>query len=104
MKRKLLRIQPRGWSEAGTSIENNEQEYENVSSTEESEVERSSAIPPIVDLRDYDIGEKTSLSFHINYIFQKLKLENAAADDNYKKAEYNILDELKPSIHKTWLI
>ena len=59
---------------ASSSTEQNENEPENVSSTEESEVVKPSATFPMVDL-DYDIAEKTIPYIQFNHV-EKPKTKN----------------------------
>ena len=81
--------------------EQNKNEPEPISNTEESEVAKSSSNFPIVELKDYDIAEKTIQSIQINHVIEKLKMKSTEAHENLKKAELNFMIDLKTLIHKT---
>ena len=72
-----------------------------MSSTEESDVVEPWAFFPILDLKDYDIAEKTIHYIQVNHIFGKPTLKNAEAKENLKKADLNSMIDLETLIHKT---
>ena len=87
---------------ASTSTMRNRQESsENVSSTEESEVARPTGSFFIVDLKDYDIVEKSIHYMQVNHMIEKPKFENTEAEENLQKAKFNFMVHLKTLIHKT---
>ena len=87
---------------ASTSTERNRQEStENVSSTEESEVARPTGSFLMVDLKDYDIVEKTIHYIQVNHMIEKPKFGNTEAEENLQKVEFNFMVHLKTLIHKT---
>ena len=76
-------------------------EPEPISSTEENEVAKSSSDIPIADLKDYDIAEKTIHYIQINHVIDIPKTKSAEAAENFKKAEFNFMIDLKTLKHKT---
>ena len=85
-----------------TSTERNRQETsEIVASTEESEVERPTTSFSMVDLKDYDIAEKTIHYIQVNHTIKVPKIVNAEANENLKKAKLNFIMDSKTLIHKT---
>ena len=71
-----------------------------MSSTEKSDVVKSSSNFSIVDL-DYDIAEKTRHYIQINHVIGKPKMKNAEAKENLMTVELNFETDLKTLIHKT---
>ena len=69
--------------------EQNTIEPKPVSSTEENELMKSSSNFPIVDLKDYDIAEKTIHYIQINHVIDKPKTKCAEAEENLKKPSLN---------------
>ena len=55
---------------------------EHVSSTEECEMTILSSNSPIVDLKDYDISEKTIQYIQVNHVIETPKMRNAEAIEN----------------------
>ena len=74
-----------------SSITEQKQEPENVSSTEGSDERRQSANFPIVALMNNDIVEKTIRYTQVNHVIDKRKTRNAEAEENLKEAELNTL-------------
>ena len=56
-----------------------------ISSTDESEVAKSSSNFPIVELKDYDVAEKTTHDIQINHAIDKLKTKSTETEENLKK-------------------
>ena len=71
-----------------------------MSSTKKIEVACPTASFPIVDLKDYDVAEKTIHYIHVNHITEKPKLVNAEEEENFKNAEFTFMVGLKNLIHK----
>ena len=55
---------------------------------------------PIVDLKDYDIAEKTIQYIQINHMIDKAKTGSAEDEKNLKKAKFNFMIDLKTLIQK----
>ena len=55
------------------------------SAPKESEVAKSSSNFPIVELKDYDVAEKTIHDNQINHVSDKLKTKSTEAEENLKK-------------------
>ena len=87
---------------ASTSTENYQQEStENVSSTEQSETARLTACFPIVDVKDYDIAEKTFHYIQVNHMIEKPKIVSAETEENFMRAKLIFMLDIKTLIQKT---
>ena len=86
---------------ATSRTEQSNNEPENVSSTEESDVVKTSATVPIVDSKDYDIAKKTIHYNQLNHINEKPKIKNAQVNESLKKAVFNFMVDLKTLLQKT---
>ena len=80
---------------------NKKNKPETVSSTEESGVVKPSANFSIVDIKDYDITEKTTRFILVNHVFEKPRTKNGQSEERLKKPEFNFMIDLKTLIYKT---
>ena len=71
-----------------------------MSSSEECDAVRPTANSPIVDLNDYGMEEKTIHYIQVKQVIEILKIKNAEAEENLKKAEINNAVYLKTLIVK----
>ena len=85
---------------ASTCTKKKKQESENVSSTKKSDVLRPTANLPFVDLKDYNITEKTIHYIKVYHVTEKPKTKNTRAEDKLRKADFNFVVDLKTLIHK----
>ena len=92
---------PSSSKEKPITLEQNTIEPKPVSSTEESEMAKSSSNFPIVDLKDYHIVEKTILYIQMNHVIEQPKTKSIEAEENLKKAESDLMIGLKTLIHET---
>ena len=76
-------------------------EQQPVSSTEESELAKSSSNLPIVDLKNYNIAKKTIRFIQINHVIDKPNSKNSKAEQNLKETEFNFMIDLKTLTNKT---
>ena len=67
-------------------------------STEKIEVARPAASFFSVDLKDYDIAEKTVHYIQVNHKSEKPRISNADAEEQLKKAEFNFMVDLQTLI------
>ena len=58
---------------------------------------------PIVVPKNYDIADKTIHYILVNRVTEKPILKNAEADESLKKADFNLMFDLKTLIHTTWV-
>ena len=72
-----------------------------MTSSKESEVARPTASFHIVDLKDYDIAEKTIYYIQVNHIFEKPKNVNAQAEQNLRKPEFKFMQTWKTVIYRS---
>ena len=88
---------------ASTSTESNRKESSQiVSSTEESEVARPAATLLIVDLKNYDIAEKTIQYIQLKRMIKKPKTVNTTeTGENFNKVEFNFMEDFETLILKT---
>ena len=91
----LNSMKPGSTKEKPSTLEENMIEPEPVSSNGENGVAKSSSNLPIVDLKEYDIAEKTIHFIHIDHVIDKTKIKSTEAEEKLKKAEFNFMIDLK---------
>ena len=89
---------------ASSSTEQNINKPGIVSSTEECEVLRPSAIISIVGLKDYNIAKQTIHYIQVNHVIEKPKTKNTEAEENLKKAEFDFMIDMKTLLHKSSVV
>ena len=65
--------------------EQTKDEPEPISSTEENEVAKSLSNFPIVDVKDYDIAEKTIHYIHVNHVIEKPEMKGTEAEEIFEE-------------------